>query len=78
MTSGASTAFATVVLNRSYSKISGRISAEVEMLAHFRYRQVDLAQAAAFDALLPDEHAHSEPRGMGQGSATAGIDLTEF
>ncbi len=48
------------------------------MLAHFRYRQVDLAQAAAFDALLPDEHAHSEPRGMGQGSATAGIDLTEF
>ncbi len=32
-TSGASTAFATAVLKRGYSKISGRIAAEVETVA---------------------------------------------
>ncbi|TNM39773.1 hypothetical protein FHP29_13015 [Nocardioides albidus] len=42
------------------------------------YRQVDLAQAAAFDALLPDDHEQSGVNDMYAGGVTPGVDLSEF
>lgn len=42
------------------------------------YAAVDLAQLAAFDALLPDGFEHTSPHGMDPGEATAGYNRSDY